>query len=113
MGAPVDSRGDTAFKVTGTKGWIDVTSSAGTYRIVLRTNPAKKDGATKEDEQVFEIKGEGVKKEIEYFVEAVKGGKGLGIGEPRGALRDVAFIEAGLGSKGESVDLEKLVREGK
>ncbi|KAF8478829.1 oxidoreductase family protein [Gautieria morchelliformis] len=107
-GAPVDSRNESALKVTGKDGWIDVTHSGGVYRVVLHT--ATKDG---ENHQVFEIKGEGVKKEIEHFVDAVHGGKGEGIGNPKGALRDVAFIEAGLGSKGEKVDLEKLVREGK
>ena len=109
MGAPVDSRGEDAFKVTGKDGWIDVINqSPGVYRVVLHT--AGKEG---EDEESFEIKGEGVKKELEYFVDAVNGGKGEGIGNPREALRDVAFIEAGLGSKGEKVDLEKLIREGK
>jgi predicted dehydrogenase len=107
-GAPVDSRDEDSLKITGKDGWIDVTESSGIYRVVLHTH--KKDG---EDHQVFEIKGEGVKKEIEYFVDAVHGGKGEGIGDPKEALRDVAFIEAGLGSKGGKVDLEKLLREGK
>ncbi|KAF8581203.1 oxidoreductase family protein [Ramaria rubella] len=108
MGAPVASRGDNGFKITGKDGWIDVSQSSGVYRVVLHT--ATKDG---ENEQVFEIKSEGIQKELEYFVDAVRGGEGEGLGDPRAALRDVAFIEAGLKSNGEKIDLERLVKEGK
>ena len=108
-GASTNSRGEDVFKVTGKDGWIDVVSQgSGIYRVILHA--VKGDG---EEEVVLEVKKEGVKKELEYFVDAVHGGEGEGIGDLRGALRDVAFIEAGLGSKGEQVDLEKLVKEGK
>lgn len=108
MGAPVDSRGENSFKVTGKGGWIQVSESSGGNRVVLHT--VEKAG---EGEEVFEFKREGVKKEFEFFVDAVQGGKGEGVGDPREALRDVAFIEAGLGSNGEKIDLERLVNQGK
>jgi predicted dehydrogenase len=107
MGAPINSRSEDVLKITGKDGWIDVID-AEDYRVVLHTTT--KEG---ENEQVFEFKSQGVEKELEYFVDTVNGGKGEGIGDPREALRDVAFIEAGLKSKGEKVDLERLVREGK
>lgn len=107
MGAPVNSRGESALKITGKDGWIDVVDSS-TTRVILHSEA--NDG---EKEQVFEFKGEGVKKEVEYFVDTIHGGKGENIGDPREALRDVAFIEAGLKSKGEKIDLGKLLREGK
>lgn len=108
MGAPINSRNENVLKIAGKDGWIDVIDEKDYRIVVLHTRT--KDG---ENEQNFEFKREGVKKEIEYFVDAVNGGKGEGVGDPREALRDVAFIEAGLNSKGEKIDLEKLVREGK
>jgi len=108
-GAPNPSRNTKWFKITGQEGWIDVRPAPGGVVKITLHKSKKQD----EDVQVLEIKSEGVKKEIEYWVNAVHGEKTENVGDPREALRDVAFIEAGLKSKGEKIDLEKLLKEGK
>ncbi|KAF8525517.1 oxidoreductase family protein [Hysterangium stoloniferum] len=107
-GAPNSSRDTDWFKITGKDGWIDVRFVEPVYKVSVHRN--RKEG---EDLEVLEIKGEGVKKEIEHFLGALHGKTSEDIGDPREALRDVAFIQAGLNSKGEKVDLEKLVKDGK
>jgi len=89
------------------------------------------DGEDKETESVttYEEKERGVEVEIGAFLRAIspvsrsvisneslayKGGSGAyldHIGEPRGALQDVAIIQAGLTSAGKEVDLVGLVGE--
>lgn len=56
-----------------------------------------------EEELVHE--SDGVQKEIGYFIDVVNGKKDEGFGDPRGALMDVALIEAALKSDGKPVTL--------
>ena len=57
-------------------------------------------------EEVIEEEIKGVQVELASFFDALKGkDDGLGLGDPRGALADVAFIEAGLKSDGVLVEL--------
>ncbi|KAF8607265.1 oxidoreductase family protein [Ceratobasidium sp. AG-I] len=58
-----------------------------------------------------DIISSGVVAEIEGFINAI-GGQDDGNGEPRGALQDVAFIEACLQSQGRPLDLKKLLSTG-
>lgn len=66
-------------------------------------------------EEVNDYQSKGVENEIKFFAQAVLGQKdepeAEGKGEPRGAIRDVAVIEASLTSEGQLVDLKKLLEE--
>jgi len=66
------------------------------------------DGNKKEEVDTI---SSGVVTEIEGFVKAING-EDDGNGEPRGALQDVAFIEACLQSQGRPVDMKKLLSTG-
>lgn len=75
------------------------------YRVSIRNGS---DGSHVEE---FDKLGCGVFKEIESFVKAIAG-QDDGNGEPRGALQDVALIQACLGSQGQPVEMKKLLSEG-
>jgi hypothetical protein len=68
-------------------------------------------GELEEREETFG--GVGVREEIRSWL-AVAGGHddGLGLGDPRNALKDVAVIQAALRSNGQEVDLVKLATSG-
>ncbi|KII91478.1 hypothetical protein PLICRDRAFT_156577 [Plicaturopsis crispa FD-325 SS-3] len=78
-------------------------------RVVVRKKGS--DDVKQDVEEVFEDTMQGVEAELKAFFEVVRGEEGSikGIGEPRAALWDVAFIQAGLTSGGQSIDLDKLV----
>ncbi|KIY44168.1 NAD(P)-binding protein, partial [Fistulina hepatica ATCC 64428] len=96
----------TLFTITGTKGWITVSKNDRELRTVIRYH----DAAGLEVEEDVDSPLSGVAIEIVAFVEAVKGDSAaLQIGDPLGALRDVAFIEAALRSNGAQIDLRQLV----
>ncbi|KIJ28562.1 hypothetical protein M422DRAFT_189558, partial [Sphaerobolus stellatus SS14] len=113
--APTPSRKAASpnFKVTGTEGWIDLSLKWGEggakFEVTLwkRVEKAGEKGVYEEVKEEWAIKGEGVDKEVEWWIEELRGieGEGKGLGEPREALRDVKFIEAGLNSKGERITL--------
>jgi len=103
QGAPTASRGGASFKVTGKDGWIDVCDANDGYIIILHSGD-NRGGKSSEE---WSVQAEGVEKEVEWFFMAVQGQATTNIGDPRGALIDVAFIEAGLNSCGEKVSLEK------
>jgi len=100
--------------ITGTAGHLAITSE---QRVVEggsqgETKPhyiLKLVGADGKEE-VSAYANVGVRKEIEYFVKAIQGDADKN-GEPRGALRDVAIIQAALTSNGHLVDIGKLVQE--
>ena len=112
--APLESRGESKTTITGTDGCIEMTSEK------------RATGEGKEEKQHWVVKVvgkdgkeetnaypyQGVEKEIAYFAEAIRGSKDavvLASGDPRGALKDVAVIEASLNSKGNLVDIKALV----
>ncbi|KAG8926210.1 hypothetical protein FRC02_009060 [Tulasnella sp. 418] len=113
-GAPSKARAENFISISGTKGHIEITGE----NIQL---PGQPEGKTtmhwvvkivgedeKEDVQKYATKG--IENEIKWFAEAI-GGKDNGAGSPRGALRDVAVIQASLTSSGQLVDIKKLVGE--
>lgn len=58
--------------------------------------------------EVITEKSCGVEKELESFAASIKGNDD-GLGSPRGALQDVAIIQAGLNSNGTVIDLQQLM----
>ena len=54
-------------------------------------------------------KSRGVEEELKSFFDAVDGKPTEAVGDPLGALRDVAFIQAALTSAGELVSLDALL----
>ena len=59
-------------------------------------------------EVVDEPAGMGVDEVFAAFVDLL-GGRDDGLGDPRGALRDVAVIEAGLTSNGSPISFDSLI----
>jgi len=113
QGAPASSRTGQSFNVTGEKGWIRMSQTKGVYKVELWVSVEKKVGEETKHEEVkeeWEIKSEGVEVEVGWFVDDVSGKEGdwdgKHAGNPREALRDVAFIEAGLKSNGEKMSLQ-------
>ncbi|KAJ7180933.1 hypothetical protein C8R46DRAFT_1070972 [Mycena filopes] len=105
------------FVITGSEGWMTVNSvrveGKGVYRIVIKRAVKVEGEPATEVEEVIEELGMGVEAEFASFFDAVAGKTTLDIGDPFDALKDVAFIQAGLNSGGQMVDLEKLLVEGK
>ena len=120
-GAPTASAAERAAKgitVVGTDGWLSLQSvkivdgpkPVGGTRITVVTAKKDKDGnVTGETEEVIDKVSDGVPNEIRFFVNAINGSDD-GLGTPQGALRDVAFIEAALNSKGAAIDVDKLMK---
>lgn len=103
--------GSDAFKVVGKGGTLQITKfnqkdeetqKDQQYIKVLITN-----AKTGETEEIIE-KGRGVEQELANFAAHLRG-QDDGLGSPRGALQDVAVIQAGLDSNGSPIDLQKLV----
>lgn len=102
--APVKSRFCSSIKITGTKGWIEITtfSPEGKYGPHYKTRIFTEAG---EPEELVH-KSDGVEQEIKHFLSVLSGKKkDEGFGEPREALKDVALIEAALTSDGNPVAL--------
>ncbi|KAF8876840.1 oxidoreductase family protein [Infundibulicybe gibba] len=104
------------FVITGSDGWLSVNQASlpGSNKSVIRIkiiSVIKKDGKEEEKEEVIEHPLMGVQSELLGFFSTISGKSAEAIGDPLAALRDVAFIEAGLNSDGSPVDLFKLVPE--
>lgn len=98
-----------AFVVTGSNGWVSVNQAGGKWTVHVTSATT----GTEEKVEEFVEEGRGVQVELAAFFAAIHAGGGEGaleIGDPLEALRDVAFIEAALGSVGKEVDLRALVR---
>ena len=102
------------ISVTGTNGWLSVNSvntpSGPVFRTVIKSVIKVKNKPDEEKEEVVEEAQNGVVTEFSSFFDAIDGKDELGLGDPFGALRDVAFIEAALNSNGKLVDLGKLLQ---
>lgn len=104
------------FVITGSNGWISVNnvntpgSTTPTIRILINT-VVKADGKPEEEkEEIIDIPSKGVIVEQQSFFSAIVGNDdGLKLGDPLGALHDVAFIQAALNSNGKLVSLTDLV----
>ncbi|KAL6298949.1 oxidoreductase family protein [Sparassis latifolia] len=119
--APLPSRSQTAgngITMTGTDGYLTVNqvqvidggSSVGRFRITLRTVQKDANGKeTGEAEEIIDKPVDGVPQELARFLKAVTG-EDDGKGDARGALADVAVIQASLTSNGSPIDLQKLVQ---
>ncbi|KAH9947758.1 oxidoreductase family protein [Amylocystis lapponica] len=119
--APTESRASLAgngITITGTDGWISVNqvqvldggAPVGGLRVSINKLQKDKDGKEiGEKEEIIDKKTDGVPQEIARFARAING-QDDGFGTPRGALNDVAFIQAALNSNGAPIDLEKLVQ---
>jgi len=106
------------FLFTGTDGWVSINrvSQPGSPPLLqIRTvKMIKPDGKAEEEKEEFiNVPSSGVEAELASFFKAVAGKDDqLGLGDPMGALSDVAFIQAALNSNGNIVDLGKLLVEG-
>ncbi|KAL4259216.1 Gfo/Idh/MocA-like oxidoreductase N-terminal domain-containing protein [Pleurotus pulmonarius] len=96
--------------ITGSDGWLSATSiyAEGVVRITIKSVVHAEGKPDEEREEIIDEPIQGVQRELESFFAATKGTDD-GLGDPLGALRDVAFIQAGLDSNGALVDLEKLI----
>ncbi|KAJ7722975.1 oxidoreductase family protein [Mycena metata] len=107
------------FVITGSEGWLTVNSVRVEDKSVMRVlikravKPKAEGEPATEVEEVIDNPKMGVEAEFRSFFDAVAGKPTLEIGDPLEALKDVVFIQAGLNSGGELVDLEKLAAEGK
>ena len=102
------------ISVTGTEGWLSVnqvTKPGGTIiRTVIKSVVKVKGKPNEEKEEIIEEAQNGIVAEFASFFDAIQGKDQLQLGNPFGALSDVAFVEAALNSKGELVDLTKLLQ---
>lgn len=106
-----------SFTITGSDGWLSINQAKGSgsgnvLRIkIVKIERMSDDGkeTETESEEIIEVPMKGVEAELQSFFDAVEGKDDLNIGDPVGALRDVAFIQAGLNSAGNSIDLAELV----
>ncbi|KAM6501411.1 oxidoreductase family protein [Amanita muscaria] len=102
------------FIFTGTKGWLSIIDTWDTEegRVKLKIVTRKSEDSDEETEEVIEEAFNGVTAELVDFLKAVEGKGELGLGDPAGALKDVAFIEAALNSNGAVIDITNLVPAG-
>lgn len=112
--APTPTRPVTdGFVITGTEGWLTVntiykTAGRPVIRVLIKSVVKEEGKPESEKEEVIEEEDRGVQVELSSFFGAI-GGRDDGLGDPVGALRDVAIIQAGLNSEGALIDLTKLV----
>lgn len=92
--------------VSGSDGWLSIND--GTIRIVRIEKQEEK--PAKETEETIDLELKGVQAELVSFFDAVDGKDGVEpFGDPSGALRDVALIQAALNSDGHLIDLDALL----
>lgn len=108
FGAPAPSRTEASVNgagitVTGTKGWLSITSAKNSEGKPVNRVEVHVNGV--ETPEVFESRSQGVEREIENFVKLVRGEGDSGFGTLEGTLRDVAFIETALNSNGKPTTL--------
>jgi hypothetical protein len=116
--APTQSRTQqgNGMTITGDSGWLSVNqttvqdTSSASQKSVIRTtihSITEVDGKPgPEKEEVIDEPVSGVKVELQSFFLAIKGNDD-GLGDPAGALKDVAFIQAALNSEGQLIDLSQ------
>jgi len=105
------------FDIFGTEGWIELFNNVlsekgdGSRIGKVKVHRRNKDGNDEVEEH--EVPGSrSIVNEIDAFLRCIQGEASeeeKAFGDPKRALWDVAFIEAGLNSKGNLVDLGKLL----
>jgi len=109
--------------ITGTEGYLVIEQTKvkelvtggdqTVFRITIKSSKKEPNGELgPETTEVIDESVRGVESELASFFAAALEGKDDGLGDPLGALKDVAIIQAALNSNGQPIDLEKLVREG-
>jgi len=105
------------FVITGSKGWISVNqiSKPGTntpiFRAAIHAVVKSEGGPEEEKEEIIEEPSVGVLAELTSFFGALKGqDDGKNLGDPLAALGDVAFFQAIFQSKGNLVDLGRMLQ---
>ncbi|GAV99074.1 oxidoreductase family protein [Lentinula edodes] len=106
--------------ITGSKGWLACNTTSEGFKIVVKVVEEKESGKTgeeaeyKEREEIISFPRKGVETELAAFFDAIgrqgTGESALDIGNPREALKDVAFIQAALNSEGNLIDLLELIQ---
>ncbi|KAJ3822034.1 hypothetical protein F5880DRAFT_1732343 [Lentinula raphanica] len=102
--------------ITGSKGWLACNPSPEGFKLVIRAAEESDSDSepAKEKEEVATFPRKGVETElVAFFDDIVKQGAGKptsGVGDPKAALGDVAFIQAALNSEGNLIDLIELVQ---
>ena len=110
---PPESRQPQGLIITALNAVVEITNIKGLWTFAVHPGAGSKVEAKKESAQA-----DGVEIEFGAFaraVEAAKGGKAVEeeekeLGSPRGALWDVAVIQALLTSNGDKVELSKLLK---
>lgn len=105
-----------SFVITGSDGWLSVNqvsvagSSAPILRVLIKSVVKTEGKPEEEKEEIIEEPMKGVEAELQSFFDVISGKTDVtDLGDPLGALRDVAFIQAALNSEGSLVDLVDLV----
>jgi len=110
---PPESRSPQGLTITALHGVVEITNIKGNWTCAVYPGAGSSVQAQKQSGQ-----GDGVEVEFGAFaraVDAAKGGKEVSedekeLGSPRGALWDVAVVQALLTSNGEKVELEKILK---
>ncbi|EGN93485.1 hypothetical protein SERLA73DRAFT_189645 [Serpula lacrymans var. lacrymans S7.3] len=107
--------------ITGTDGYLTVAQTKvqdpvtggdkSVFRVTIKSVKTENGKAGPEKEEVIDEAVRGVELELASFFAAALEGKDDGLGDPLGALKDVALIQAALNSEGKLVDLENLVQQ--
>ncbi|KAJ6620565.1 hypothetical protein B0H10DRAFT_2020860 [Mycena sp. CBHHK59/15] len=119
FGAPTKSvPSSDLFVITGSEGWMTINyakveGTGQVLRMKIKRAVKVEGKPTEEVEEVIDTPMKGVEVEMGSFFDAITGKQVLNLGDPLRALGDVAFIQAALNSRGESIDLAKLLSEGK
>jgi predicted dehydrogenase len=106
------------YIVRGARGWLTLgrlPNNYGRMRLVVNSvqKKAGSEGPGELQTREEEFESVGVREEIRSWLKALNGeDDGLGLGDPRNMLKDVAVIEAALTSAGNEVDLVKLAAAG-
>lgn len=101
--------------VVGAAGWVTVARAEVGGKTVDRATLTRvaKNGKGEVATETKDFESRGVELELVSWLNALEGkDDGLGLGDPRNALLDVALIEACLKSEGRSINLVKLVATG-
>ncbi|KAJ7087726.1 hypothetical protein C8R43DRAFT_1050978 [Mycena crocata] len=117
FGFPTSAPPSDHFVITGSEGYMTVNfvkieGKGQVLRVIIKRTVKVEGKPTEVVEEVIDNPGMGVEAEFGSFFDAIAGKETPSLGDPFGALKDVAFIQAGLNSAGELIDLTKLVSEG-
>jgi predicted dehydrogenase len=104
--SPLKARNENRIAVTGTKGFLEITSFnipllGPHWRLTIHSGRGTNDAT----EEIVE-KNQGVEQELHHFAKLILGKGDDGFGHLKGALADVEFIEKSLKSGGAELKLD-------